>query len=118
MKKTITILTALILVFTKISYSQKLFDQNSIGHFASGFTISSTVNGLWVKNPKDRIKVGVWSGLVAGSIKELHDANRNFGVFQPTDVLCTAAGGLLGAMLINRVTRPSKRLKKAKICRF
>lgn len=116
MKKLLTIL--IVLIFTKISYSQKLFDQNSISHFSAGFTISSTVNGLWVKTPKDRIWVGVWTGLVAGSIKELHDANRNFGVFQPTDVLSTTAGGLLGAILINRVTRPSKRSKKDKICRF
>ena len=117
MKKTITILT--VLIFTNlISYSQKLFDQNSVAHFSAGFTISTTVNGLWVKTPKDRIMVGVWSGLVAGSIKELHDSGRNGGIFQVTDVLSTATGGFLGAILINRVTRPSKRLKKAKICRF
>jgi len=76
------------------------------------------VNGLWVKTPKDRIWVGIWSGLVAGSVKELYDSGRNGGYFQPSDVLSTTAGGFLGAILINRVTRPSKRLKKAKICRF
>jgi len=116
MKKLLTIL--IVLIFTKISYSQKLIDPSSVSHFTAGFTISSTVNGLWVKTPKDRIWVGIWSGLVAGSIKELHDSGRNGGIFQPSDVLSTATGGLLGAILINRVTRPSKRSKKDKICRF
>lgn len=116
MKKAVTILT--LLIFTKISYSQKLIDQNSISHFASGFTVSSTINGLWVKTPKDRIWTGIWSGLVVGSVKELYDAGQNGGSFQPMDVLSTATGGLLGAILINRVTRPSKRHKKTKICRF
>jgi len=111
-------LLVLILLFSKISYSQKLIDPSNVSHFTAGFTISSTVNGLWVKTPKDRIWVGIWSGLVAGSVKELYDSGRNGGYFQPSDVLSTTAGGFLGAILINRVTRPSKRLKKAKICRF
>lgn len=103
------------------SFSQRLFDNNSISHLTSGFTVGALTSCYIGKNEEHRIIIGAFSGMMVGIAKELKDNMHSPGAGSFGDIVSTTVGGAVGSIIVNttiRRNREKKREKKIKVCKM
>lgn len=118
MKKVIVIF---LILFSVNSYSQRLVDAHTFNHWTAGATIGGIVSANFGKSNNHRVMLGVFSGLVIGTLKEVIDNSKNPGSGDFGDIIATTSGGLIGGLISNAAIRKSKqkkREKKIKVCRM
>lgn len=112
----------LLLITSSLSAQWKMdkLDNNSIVHFSVGIGIGNISSTLG-KTPKQRILIAAISGTAIGISKELYDQKRGGQYGQVNDVLTTAAGSVVGALIVNyavRRTRNTSPKEKKERCRM
>ena len=96
------------------SYSQKLVDAHTFNHWTAGATVGGIVSANFGKSNNHRIMLGVVSGLVVGTLKEVVDNSKSRGSVDFGDIIATTSGGLIGGLISNAAIRKSKQKKKEK----
>lgn len=95
-------------------------DNNSIVHFSVGIGIGNISSTLG-KTPKQRILISAVSGTAIGISKELYDQKRGAQHGQVYDVITTAAGSVVGALIVNYAVRRTRKAfprEKKERCRM
>lgn len=91
------ILLILLLLIAFNSYSQKV---DKVAHFGVGYVIGATTSALTSKQtPLVCISIGVCSGFVVGTAKEIYDY-LDYGKFNFKDLGATVLGSGLGSVTI------------------
>jgi hypothetical protein len=118
MKKILVII--LILVSIE-SYSQRLVDANTFNHWTAGATVGGLVSANFGKSNNHRVLLGVFSGMIVGTIKEMVDNSRHSGDGDFGDIIATTTGGFVGGLISNAAVRRATKKKKeraVKVCRM
>jgi uncharacterized protein YfiM (DUF2279 family) len=103
------------------SRAQKL-DNNTLIHFSVGMGVGSG-SSIFVNSTRDRLAVGLFTGLVVGATKEFHDSRKKTEYFQWHDMVSTGLGGLLGGWMIDYAIKRNRRWiknprRKDYLCKF
>jgi len=102
------VLAALLLTFSsKAQMRWDKMDNNTIVHFSVGVGIGNGV-GIFGNTPKQRVIMGFASGALAGYAKERYDMSKGNQYGQWHDIISTAVGGVVGAMMVNWAIKRSK----------
>jgi uncharacterized protein YfiM (DUF2279 family) len=102
------VLAALLLTFSsKAQMRWDKMDNNTIVHFSVGIGTGNAV-GIFGNTPKQRVIFGLTSGALVGYAKERYDMSKGTQYGQWHDVLSTAVGGVVGAMMVNWAVKRSK----------
>ncbi len=110
-----------VLIMSTSTYSQRLFDTNSIGHFSSGFTVGAISSCYIGKGEEQKIIIGAFSGMMVGIAKEIKDNMHSPGAGSFGDIVSTTVGGAVGSILVNTVIRRNsekRREKKLNKCKM
>jgi uncharacterized membrane protein YeaQ/YmgE (transglycosylase-associated protein family) len=83
------------------SYGQRLVDANTFNHWTAGATVGGLVSANFGKNNNHRVMLGLFSGMVAGTMKEIIDNNNRPGSGDFGDIIATTAGGFVGGLISN-----------------
>lgn len=111
------VLAALLVTFTsQAQWRMDNLDNNTLIHASVGVGVGNAA-AIFGKTPKQRFVFGLVSGIVAGITKEVYDS-RQGQYAQTFDVAATAAGGVVGAMMVNWAIKRNEKYKKRKIYRY
>ncbi len=114
------IISILILVSFE-SYGQRLVDANTFNHWTAGATIGGLVSANFGKSNNHRVMLGVFSGMIVGTIKEMVDNSHHPGAGDFGDIIATTSGGFIGGLISNAAVRKATKMKKekaTKVCRM
>lgn len=101
------ILAALLITFTsQAQWRIDRLDNNTLVHISVGVNVGN-ITSTFGYTPKQRIILGFTSGTIIGLTKEIYDINKG-QYAQVYDVMSTAAGGVLGAMMVNWIIKRNK----------
>jgi uncharacterized YccA/Bax inhibitor family protein len=115
------ILVIILILVSIESYGQRLVDANTFNHWTAGATIGGLVSANFGKSNNHRVVLGVFSGLVVGTIKEMVDNSRHPGDGDFGDIIATTTGGFVGGLISNAAVRKAtkkKKERKVKVCRM
>ena len=102
------VLAALLLTFSSRAQMRwDRVDNNTMVHFSVGIGTGNT-SGIFGKTPTQRVLFGLTSGALVGYAKERYDMSRGNQYGQWYDIISTAAGGVVGAMMVNWAVKRSK----------
>ena len=106
------LLSALLLTIfsSKAQMKWDKIDNNTIVHFSVGMGVGNSV-GIFGNTPKQRIIFGFVSGALVGYAKERYDMSKGNQYGQWHDVISTAAGGVIGGMMVNWAAKRSGNYK-------
>jgi hypothetical protein len=85
-------------------------DNNTIVHFSVGLGVGNGV-GIFGNTPKQRVILGFVSGALVGYAKERYDISKGNQYGQWHDVISTAAGGVIGGMMVNWAAKRNENYK-------
>jgi hypothetical protein len=115
------ILVIILILVSIESYGQRLVDANTFNHWTAGATIGGIVSANFGKSNNHRVVLGIFSGLVVGTIKEMVDNSRHPGGGDFGDIIATTTGGFVGGLISNAAVRKAtkkKKERKVKVCRM
>ena len=102
------VLAGLLLTFSsKAQMRWDKMDNNTIVHFSVGMGVGNAA-GIFGNTPKQRVIFGLTSGALAGYAKERYDMSKGNQYGQWHDIISTAVGGVVGAMMVNWAVKRSK----------
>lgn len=108
------VLAALLVTFTpQAQWRMDNLDNNTLVHASVGVGVGNAA-AIFGKTPKQRFVFGLVSGTVAGIAKEVYDTRQGNQYAQTFDVAATAAGGAIGAMMVNWAIKRNEKSKKKK----
>lgn len=116
-----TLLSCILLSISLTGFSQRLFDNNSVSNFTSGFAVGALSSCYIGKNEEQRIIIGAFSGMMVGIAKEMKDNIHSPGAGSFGDIISTTVGGAIGSIIVNTTIRRNsekKREKKIKVCKM
>jgi uncharacterized protein YfiM (DUF2279 family) len=104
-------LLSLLLAFGYLSNAQMLKQTDKQLHFLAGSTISAATYSLTYANTKSKKKAFIYSvasGVVAGTIKELIDSQKQGNRFDAKDLQATVLGSLSVSITLEIFTKKWK----------
>ncbi len=108
------VLAALLVTFTsQAQWRTDKLDNNTLIHASVGVGVGNAA-AIFGKTPKQRFVFGLVSGTVAGIVKEVYDNRQGNQYAQTFDVAATAAGGAIGAMMVNWAIKRNEKSKEKK----
>ncbi len=108
------VLAALLVTFTsQAQWRMDKLDNNTLVHFSVGMGAGNAV-AIFGNTPKQRVLFGFASGTTIGIAKELYDNRKGSQYAQVHDVISTAVGGAVGAMMVNWAIKRNEKSKEKK----
>jgi hypothetical protein len=94
-----------IILFLLISFNSISQQVDKVAHFGVGYVLGATSSALTNKQkPIVNISIGIGTGLVVGTCKELYDKSKG-GQFNYKDLGATVLGSALGTITIRYTIR-------------
>jgi hypothetical protein len=94
-----------IILFLLISFNSISQQVDKVAHFGVGYVLGATSSALTNKQkPIVNISIGVGTGLIIGTAKELYDKSKG-GQFNYKDLGATVLGSALGTITIRYTIR-------------
>ncbi len=116
--KKLFVLAALLITFTsQAQWRMDKLDNNTLVHFSVGVGAGNAA-AIFGSTPKQRILFGATSGIVVGIAKELYDNRQGNQYAQINDVIATATGGVIGAMMVNWAIKRNEQHKERRMYRY
>lgn len=115
-----TLVLLLITISLSAQWKMDKLDNNSVVHFSVG-TVIGNLSSTLGKTPKQRILIAAISGTAIGISKELYDQKRGAQYGQVYDVVTTAAGSVVGSLIVNYAVRRTRKTfprEKKERCRM
>ncbi len=94
-----------LIIFLFLSISCKAQQVDKVAHFGVGYVLGATSSAITNKQkPIVNISIGVGTGLVVGTAKELYDKSKG-GQFNYKDLGATVFGSVVGVITIRYTIR-------------
>jgi hypothetical protein len=94
-----------LIIFLFLSISCKAQQVDKVAHFGVGYVLGATSSAITNKQkPIVNISIGVGTGLVVGTCKELYDKSKG-GQFNYKDLGATVFGSVVGVITIRYTIR-------------
>lgn len=112
------VLAALLITFTsQAQWRMDRLDNNTLVHFSVGVGVGNAA-AIFGSTPKQRVIFGAVSGTAMGVAKEIYDNRQGNQYAQVHDVISTAVGGVVGAMMVNWAIKRNEQYKKRRVYRY
>ena len=112
------VLAVLLITFTsQAQWRTDKLDNNTLVHLSVGVGTGNAA-AIFGSTPKQRFIFGLTAGTIAGIAKEIYDNRQGNQYAQTFDVAATAAGGVIGAMMVNWAIKRNEKSKEKRKYRY